>query len=71
MILDTLSRDLSLLIQPVLLSSLGPLSTGWAQPAVPDTGAVDAILPQAISPVAVDPSVKPIVAGQPPPNGAG
>ena len=69
--LDTWSQDLSSLIQPVSLSNLGPLFTGWAQPVVPDTVAVDAISPPVVSPVAINLLVDPIVARHPAPLVAG
>ena len=69
--LDTWAQELSSLIQPVLLSTLGPLSTGWAQLVISDPGALNAISPPDVSPVAIDLSVEPIVAGHPPPLAQG
>ena len=66
-IMDTMSQDLSSLMQLVPLCSLGPLSTGWAQLGVKDTSAVDTVLPSTVPLAAVDASVEPVVAGHSPP----
>ena len=64
-LMDTLSLDLSSLMQPLSLSNLGLLSTGWAQPVVPVTSVDSTILPSAVSPIAADRLVEPVITGQP------